>query len=206
MLRHTKVQYDPTLDYQAICRAVYGENKCLCVAEKLRVNAHVHFQGYSDFSESAYDRAFTEWTKEHYLRKTKSGSRPVRHMRTVTTEEGFQYMCKEADVSTHVLYKQGLTDEDIQKLHQKSEEHVDELKSGLKRKLHELDQERSPQGLHRQYRLEGLAYYANDDKMPPPNFQKLVLWAMYTSPGASSEVKEYCEVYSTMNGRVSVGS
>ena len=178
MFRHTKIFYDHTLDYGKIARAVYGTNKCLVVAEKIQTNAHVHFQGITDFSERVYVDKFSEATADHYMRKQKSTSRPIRHVRTgEINEQGFQYMCKESPPT--VLYKQELTDEDIIALHEASEEHVDELKHGLKRKLHEIDTSSdSPSEVHAKYREHGLDYYIDQDKMPPPNFQKHILWAM----------------------------
>lgn len=190
MFRHTKLRYDPALDYPAICHAVYGENKHLCVLEKVDVNAHVHCQGITNLTQREYDEKFTDLTANHYLRKQKTNARPVRHERQGKVDEtGFQYMCKEDPPK--VLSKNGFSDEDIRALHEQSEEHVAELKCGLKRKLHELSPESSPQEMHLQYQEEGLAYYESIDKMPPPNYQKLVLWAMYTSPGASTSVKRY---------------
>jgi hypothetical protein len=190
MLRHTKLAYDPHLNYPYMCKKLYGDNKYLCVAEKMSVNAHVHFQGVTNLTTREYDDLFTELTCEHYLKRDNKKARPVRHVRAGDVDElGFQYMCKENP--PNILARNQFEDEDIQALHEASEEHVQELKCGLKRKLHELDPEPTPQDLHRKYRMEGLAYYEASDKMPPPNFQKLVLWAMYTSPGASRATKEY---------------
>lgn len=187
--RHVKIAYDPSLDYSKICRTVFTE-KWLCVAEKINVNAHVHFQGYTEYSDDYFKDLFHRLTEDHYLRKANKKARPVRHVRAGCVDElGFQYLCKEDP--PNVLSALGFEPEDIQALHEASEEHVQELKCGLKRKLHELDPEPTPQDLHRKYRMEGLAYYEASDKMPPPNFQKLVLWAMYTSPGASCATKEY---------------
>lgn len=190
MLRHFKVCYDSSLDYQRICEDVFDrELPALAVLEKVHSNAHVHIQGTTTLSDKAFDKALDDWSESHFKRRLKSGARPVKQTRGVVDKIGFQYMCKEA--SPTVLYKQHITDDEIAEMHHASDEHVVEMKNSLKRKLHELDQELSPQALHRVYRLEGLAFYAADDKMPPPNFQKLVLWAMYTSPGASPSLKEY---------------
>lgn len=68
---------------------------------------------------------------------------------------------------------------------------MEEIKCGLKRKLHELDQGLPPRDLHKKMMREGLAYYIASEKMPPPNFQKHVLWAMATAPTASEVTLEY---------------
>lgn len=190
MFRHTKLSYDPSLDYEKICRELFGENRYLCVAEKMNINAHVHFQGETNLTEREYDDKFTLLVQDHYLKKSNPKARPVRHVRSGDVDElGYQYMCKENP--PNVLAKNRFDEEEIQALHEQSECHVDELKCGLKRKLHQLSPELSPQSLHRRYRREAGVYYETSDKMPPPNVQKLILWAMYTSPGASLETKDY---------------
>lgn len=185
------MSYDPSLDYSTMCHELYGENKHLCVLEKIDINAHCHFQGITNLTVRQYDDKFTELTSTHYLRKQKTNARPVRHERQGKVDEtGFQYMCKEDPPK--ILSKNGFSDEDIQQLHEQSAEHVAELKCGLKRKIHELSPGPDPEALHEKCLDTASDYYEDVDKMPPPNLQKLILWAMHTMPGASRAQKRWC--------------
>lgn len=190
MFRHTKIQYDPSLDYEKICKAVYGENQCLCVAEKLETNAHVHFQGLTNLGKERYDDLFAEYTQNHFIRRVKPGARPVRHVRSGNVDEvGFQYMCKESP--PNVLYKNGFTEQDIEDMHQASEEHVEEVKSGMKRKLHEMEFTGTPEYVHEEMQVAALKYFISENKFTPPNFQKQVLYAMATKPGVTDAEFRY---------------
>jgi len=57
-----------------------------------------------------------------------------------------------------------------------------------------------PEQMRQVYRMEGMRLLSTTNYLgrlipkqanPPLNFQQIILWAMYTSPGASEEVKKY---------------
>lgn len=180
MWRHFKIAYDPALDYAAVCSQLFSDlGKCLCVVEKIDINAHVHFHGETDLTEDVFKNRVSELMKDHWKRKAEPTSRPVRHSGKEANEKGLQYLMKEPDALEHVLYKKNITDEELEELKSASEAHVDELKGAMRAHLHALpDQPEDAEKLHALYRFEGLEYYIAKAKMPPVNFQKLVLYAM----------------------------
>lgn len=104
--RHSKILFCPSINWEAMGRALFGDNKALIVAEKIHVNHHVHIQGMTTLSDDHYDKCVTQWTQDHYLRKADPKARPVRHVRARTVDEGgFQYMCKEEEFRANILYK-----------------------------------------------------------------------------------------------------
>lgn len=193
MFRHTKVTHCSTLNYAEICKAVFGQNKCLAVMEKATTNPHVHIQGITDMSETYYNEKFRLLTQSHWQRQTPEKHNPVKHSKKEINEKGFQYMCKEGP--PNVLFQQGFLPGEIEELHTLSDAHVDQLKHGLKRKLHEIDvADLEPSKVHAMYRQKGIEYYLHEDKMPPPNFQKHVLWAMATkSPPSEDRIRYVSE-------------
>ena len=74
------------------------------------------------------------------------------------------------------------------------EEPVDseQQSSDMKRKLHEIDYDYStPEDLHRQFRIAALRHYHAEDKLTPPNFQKLVLRYMFDKYPKSPRIEGY---------------
>lgn len=183
-LRHFVITFDPAYRehrWEDICKAVFDDNKCLVVAEKLHVNAHVHVQGYTKYGFSAFAQKIKTLTRDHW-RLAVGGKRIVRHNKGETDSFGFQYICKEA--KPNILYMQQFTETDILRLHEDSVKRVNELKNTLKHHLHSIGEdwvlEADPEKLHAIYRIAGFKFYADQGKMPPPNFQKQVLNAMGT--------------------------
>lgn len=115
---------------------------------------------------------------------------PVKHSKKEINEKGFQYMCKEGPPA--VLFQQGFLPGEIEELHKLSDQHVDQLKHGLKRKLHEIDiTGLDPAETHRRYRKGAMDYYRHEGKMGPPNLQKLIVWAMVEKTPISPRREEY---------------
>jgi hypothetical protein len=136
-MRHFKMSYDPKLHDQIpeISRQLYGDNKALVVAEKLHVNAHIHFQGYTDLTEQSFRNKLGVLTKDHYMRRSLPGQPkyPVKCVKREADDMGFQYLCKEDP--PNVLYKNHFTDEDIEELHEASDLYTETLKDDLKTRL-----------------------------------------------------------------------
>ena len=178
--RHTAIDFDPSLPWADICVKLFKPDRpYLCVVEKFDTNSHVHMQGQTDMAQRVFDDYCRELCKDHYKYKDPK-ARPIHHSRRRIDEEGYKYMCKENPVACrHVLAKNMFTDEELTELWEKSELYVKEMKEGLRKHLSStvpLDDD--PAKLHADYRLSGLEYYIDQDKMPPPNFQKHILWAM----------------------------
>lgn len=194
MFRHTKVAFCSLLKIEEICRGVYDLNqKCLVVLEKATSNPHLHFQGYSTLDEKTFKNRFSDVTCNHYMKRLGDKKRPVRHSNKEVNELGFQYMCKEGEV----VFRQGFSDEDIESLREASKLYVEEVKNGLKRKLHEMEfRYQDPEDLHHQYRRCAMKYYNEQDppKMPPPNLQKLLIWHMSTGYPKDDTIQNYCAV------------
>lgn len=202
-LVHFKCNYDPTWDYKLIASRFFSGRKCIVQAEKLSTNAHVHFQGYTDMSDRRYEEEITKLSTSHFEFKVyqervaawKEGDekpkrpRPVKRVKRTVDEKGFQYLCKEG---TEPLYYCGFSPEELRQMKTASDEHVDEMKSGLKERLHKRTYPQNPPSeARKRMRLDALADYAANDKRPRPTFQKDILWIMYTHPQSDDAWKEF---------------
>lgn len=133
-----KVSYDPSWvyeDYVKICESLFTDSpKILVVAEKMHVNSHVHFHGYSYYADATFKKKAPALIKPlHYTQKVgtpayNKKARPVQGMGCVATELGFQYLCKEPPNAVAPLYQRGFTPEELMELHAKSQDFVKELK------------------------------------------------------------------------------
>lgn len=176
------VHYDPEwtkMDkWKTLGRALFDHYKCLIVVEKLDINAHVHVQGYTCYEDSTFREKVKALTRDHWA--AKAGKRINQKFKSAEADElGFQYMCKEG--VDGVLYQQGFEPGELEELVKNSDAYVEEKKNSLKRHLHELDIDGLlPDLVHKRYKIEGARYYRDQEILPPPNFQKLVLNAMMT--------------------------
>lgn len=203
---HFKCAYDPSWDYAKRAKSVFGENKCIVQLEKLGANAHVHFQGMTSLTERMMEDHLNALSNDHYAvvefkkayekwlevednpLKKPSRPRPVKMARRSVDDKGFQYLMKEG---TMPMYQQHFTVEELNKLAQKSDEHVEELKNGMKEYLHGRHYDPEPGRAFKRMRLDALEYYEETDKRPRPTFQKDVLWAMYQHPARDVAWKEF---------------
>ena len=137
-LQHFKVTFDSSWtqeDYIRICDHVFGDSpQVLVVAEKMKQNAHVHFQGYTRYSHETFKKRRTIAKDMHYTQKpgvgARKGARPVTggdQDRPVNVT-GFQYMCKEPPSDTNPVHSKGFTKEELLELHEKSNAYVEKLK------------------------------------------------------------------------------
>eukprot|EP00960_Hanusia_phi_P064277 765750-Hanusia_phi.AAC.2 len=68
-LAHLVVKpYDPSMDYQAMCAELFGDNKCLVMLEK-KGGDHCHVQGYlqKELSAEAWRNFVSAWSAVHQL-------------------------------------------------------------------------------------------------------------------------------------------
>jgi len=201
-LIHWKVNYDPAWDYAELARDLFGSNKCLIVAEKLCTNAHVHIQGYCDWSERKQDQIKKEWADKHYtkqgpaLKNAETGKdvnpRPIRCARREVNETGFQYMCKE---DRPPLVARGFTQEELDELSGKAKEVKELYKHGLEEIVHAqelndltgiyMDQ------MHTRIVLACVDWYKSLGKYPPPGFYKKVVFLIITHPKATERIRNH---------------
>lgn len=137
-LRHFKMKFDANFshdDYVKISDVLFYESpKLLIVAEKMVQNPHVHWHGYSYYSEQTFKEKTRQLvTARHYTHnKDNPGynpkQRPVSHA-SVASELGFQYLCKEQPVP---IINRGFTEEQLRELHARSQELLHKLKFNTK--------------------------------------------------------------------------
>jgi len=201
-LIHWKCTYDQLWNYPQMAKTLFGSNKCLVVAEKMESNAHVHFQGYTSHSDRKLEDIKNDMSDWHFSvksweaekKRAKEGDkirgrpRPVKGCQKEIDEKGFQYLCKE---NRPPLFSQGFTQEDLMALRKASDEHVQQLKTGLKEHLHAISYDKLPERALKRMRLDALEYYEKEDKRPRPSFQKDVLWTMWSHPQRDDAWKEF---------------
>lgn len=193
-LYHMKITYDSTVEQKlpALMKTLFMEDRpALAVEEKLASNHHIHIQGYSNLKPCTIKEHLRLSLADHPAYK--KGGRPFRMVNKPVNETGFQYMMKEEGWKEQTMYSQHFTDDELALLHSQSVDHVEDLKKGLRKHLHEVftGASDSPEPLHKKMRLEAFRYYSKDEKMTPPNFQKLVLQALGTLPPVSEERETY---------------
>lgn len=188
MFVHFKCNYDPTWDYESICKDFFRENKCMAMAEKMMTNSHVHFQGETDMTPVEFEKALTKLAATHYSKKTNPSGRPLKRAKREVDDVGYQYLSKEGKAP---IYCQGFSAEDLEVLKGASDAHVDELKNGMPDHLNGLSFSGDPAQVYSEMRWKALEYYAESDRRPGPRFQKDVLWVMYKHPGTCDGWKRF---------------
>lgn len=196
MLMHFTIKpFDSSLDYEHICKSLFGDNRCLVIVEK-KGGEHAHVQGVLEQELSDWDwrQVCKNISNQHYKRKSNPNCAPVKKRRVEADDSGFQYMCKELPTST-VIYKQGFSDEDLQELYEQSNEYREELQC----KLGEYIVEKigpnttgwTPSELHKRVCYYAFQYYLAEGKMRPPNIKLLCEHYMAKYWGNRLDVAEY---------------
>lgn len=175
--------YDPSLDYEKLCKELFDNNKCLAMLES-KGGDHLHIQGELAVTEKVYKRVIKEFTLLHYRKKTDPTCHPVKIRARPADEVGFQYMAKEGPQAI-VIYKQQITDDDLRELYELSEAHRAELLTGLhdfiyKSVTAELNGKPfpTPSALHLLCSTTAYRYYKSVHKMDPPNIRGLIRYSM----------------------------
>lgn len=184
MLIHFKVEVCATIDVEALVDTIFGENKHLVVLHKGKhENPHYHFQGETDLAKQDLQKVYQDIAAGHSKKISNPKSRPLKSAKKGIDEKGYQYMMKEGVDS--VRHSRGFSDEELEQLAIDSKEYVESLKAGLYEYLQDFewkpkskDAREQPGEIHDMLRGKALDYYLEEDKMPPPNFQKLILYYM----------------------------
>lgn len=182
---------------------MFGNNKCLVVAEKLTVNAYVHFQGFTTLSTQGIKDVMTGISANHFevkaweeTQKDKkeddhcSGRpRPVKQAKRSADDKRFLYFCTE---NRPPLYSQDFTQEELRELHEASEEHGEESKNGLKEHLCSMKYPTNPVVAFKRMREDAIDYYRVAVKRPRVSFQKDIMCTMLFHPQFTEEWKKFC--------------
>jgi len=195
-LEHFKCSYDPAWNYQAIAESIFDGPRILVVAEKMDVNAHVHFQGYTNLSRDTFDKRLTALAATHYKRKHNPKCRPVlRHKRTCD-ERGFQYISKELDDQRDPLFSRGFSDEELHALWSASTALVDKLKTGLGDYLKSKPfKGLTPKDIHLNLARHAADYLKENDIKGGRHTKYNILNAMLTHPDATPDT----DVWATLH-------
>lgn len=188
--------HDGNYPIEEVCKSLFGENKCLVMMEK-KGGDHCHVQGVlsRDISDHEWKTKISpELNALHYRRKIEPKSNPVKKRKLAADETGFQYMSKELP-SSIVLYKQGISDDELQELYEKSNEYREELQAKLGEYIFKACGDelgtRTAAQLHKCMCTAALQYYVDQDKMHPPNLKMLVRYYMMKYYWVDNRVKEY---------------
>lgn len=128
-LEHFTCKYDPAWDYKKIAEDMFNGPRYLVMLEKISTNAHVHFQGETDYAERTFANMRQELSATHFIRKLKPSARPVKGVNRPVTETGFQYICKELN---EPLAVKGFTQLQLEDMWEKSEAHVQDKKEKIR--------------------------------------------------------------------------
>jgi len=195
-LEHFKVNYDPTWDYEGVAESMFDGPRILVMPEKkLMIGHHVHFQGYTSYSQRTFVNMRGKLALKHYTRTTEPknpNSRPCSAGGKASDETGFQYMCKEGMVP---LYSKGFTPEELQELKWKSDAHVEKLKVALEEYLRETwktknpggGHEKSPETIWTELQLMSCGWYDSNNKKPARYHRQNLVQAMRTLHLAKDE-------------------
>jgi len=155
---------------------------------------HLHVQGEPIVGEKAFEKIQKDMTAEHYRRRQDSNARPVKRRKTVADEQGFQYMSKELPTSV-VVYKQGITDEELNELYGQSNEYREDLQSKpgeyIFKAIGPNTKGWTPSDLHKRVCYYAFQYYLAEGKMRPPNIKILCEHWMAKYWGERLDVAEY---------------
>ena len=104
-------------------------------------------------------------------------------------------MCKFYKSGSKVIYKQGFTDEDIERLAEQSDDYRSELKCQLGEVIVERVGKRrgseQPRQLHKRMCIAFWDHLKSEDKMGPPNERALIKWYICKHYGEERDVIEY---------------
>lgn len=166
--------YDHALDYKKFCIDVFGDNKCLVMME-VKGGDHLHIQGEPCVSAPTFRKYQKEIGAQHYRKLLGVKCHPVKKRKLDADEKGFQYMSKELPSSV-VIYKQGITDEELLVLYELSNQLREEQRAGLANYIVGAigSSDLPPCKLHRLVKLHAQDYYREIDKNSPPNLRNLL--------------------------------
>lgn len=201
-LVHFKATKCNSIDPEKVCTDIFSKNhRYMCVAhpkskKKQAGEPHWHFQGVSSLSEKELDGYITAMSVGHAKRSMDPKSRPIKRVKKDVDEKGYQYMIRHGVESVVVSHM--FTGEELAALVEASDDYVQEMKDDC---LNHLDKYLSftgtPERIHKAARLHAIKFYKEQDKLWPPNIQKLILyWMMKLGKDKSNNLDELLEYIS----------
>jgi len=189
----------PTGFYAKWMREFYGENKAIvsAVEHGQNNNPHVHFIGYSNMNEDDFVATKDELAEKHPKKtvlmddgKTLRfpGCRPVRMGKKKVTELGFQYVMK---TSAKPEASQGFTEAELEELKQKSDDHVEKLKSGAKDHCHARSYTGTPDEVHVKIHSDTIDFNKANGTALRPQIAMDTINTMLSHPQARDEWVRY---------------
>lgn len=193
VLVHFKVEFCPLTNPSEICEHLFPE-RGLCVLHKGKGNnPHWHFQGEWDRKFEILDRFLDDIRSSHSKRITQPSCRPVKRTKKDITEVGYQYMLKESKDSNdaNIIWKKGITNEEIEDWIILSKSHVADLKNQLPDYLKKnfgvfqtnaawilpsFSDGQWAKRVHEHMQELALDYYQSEGKMFPPGLRKLIIY------------------------------
>jgi len=201
-LRTIKIHAHPLINYKEWAQELYGKNKCIVSAiedGKQGNKPHVHFIGYTDLNGYQWDAVKSKLNDEHPKRDevkadgtARWGDRiqPVREGDVQKVSElGFQYVMK---TSNKPEYSQGFTEEELNELKDKSDDHVKKLKGGMKEHCHARSYTGTALEVADAIYNDCDGYSVENNIKPRPGcFQNDIVWIMRTHPNCDDEWKRF---------------
>ena len=170
------------MDLKKVQMDLFGENRCLFVLEK-KPGYHVHVHGEPRADGPEITKYLKDLAQTHSKREIDPKCLPIKRKHEGVDEKGFQYICKFLGTEMDILFNNGFSDEKLAELKKLSDDAREEVKASMAKYIRE-NYSAAPgiafSEVHEAYRNHGLQFYVNQAKLPPPNFQKLVLWAIVT--------------------------
>lgn len=190
-LEHFKCEYDPTWDYTAVATDIFNGPRVLVIAEKMHINAHVHFQGETTLAPTTFGDKITALAAKHWRKKECPNSRPVKRAKKEVNETGFQYVLKEEPAK--ILYSRGFTDKELEELHEKALEHKDMYKKGLYEHLLAILVRPTDEGKEVYYRFfdEAHKWLKDNDRQIFRHTRMDILNAMASHPNTTVSMRRY---------------
>jgi len=183
--------YDPNQDYTAFAMEVYDPKEKILVVREKKNGFHCHLQGVVT-DAAKFEKAMRNLIDTHEEKIKNKDKRPVKRRKLAADEVGFQYMVKEKP-TTAVIYKANITDEELDELYERSQEHVAELKAGLTDYIRDNATGDTPGQLLMSASVCAIRHYKETSTMCPPNLAALVRHAVmqhFYSPGMEAYLAE----------------
>lgn len=181
MLHFVIQPYCPNLDLERTKEDLFGDNQCLFILEK-KPAWHVHVHGYPREGCPDITKYLKELAAQHSKRAIDTRCLPIKRKHEGVDEKGFQYVCKFLGTDMDVILNNGFSQEDLEELKKKSDEAREALKVSMSDyiKEHYIPAPGAPfDEVHDAYLSHGLWFYKKEkETLPPPNFKRLVLWAL----------------------------
>lgn len=193
-----KCNHHSEIVYSQWAKSIYGENKCIVspVEKGKSGHNHVHFIGYCTLSLKEFQTKYEDFSMKHpqKFERNEDGKlrfpriQPCRKSNKEVNELGFQYVMK---TSAEPVYSQGFTEDELKDLKSKSDEHADQLKSGMKEHCHKRKYEGTPDEIYDEIAYDCVTYNGENGIAVRPQFKSDVNNVMNSHPDVNPLWRRY---------------